>query len=828
MTSNKQVTPRRHRTRWIQRWFWLPLLVGAAIFAAQYLALQERSLLDVGWGPIVEVDLNQQRANVMLPVPRGDVAIQQTFVPRWDNLREIELLIVQTEADAAGDGRFRLQLLDDNNVLLAEQDLTSAMFVDGQVHRFRFAPQPDAKGRTYTLVISGSDTNTATVRGYSLDVVANGRVALAVGPLSDDAPPPAPAQDLRLVTRYELGWWQALTAVGSVLYFDGLYLLLALAFLPLPGVIALLAGPAAWRRWDPLAWAGVALALGISLWALLWSALTLVGGRMTGWLLWTLFAGGWLAAGVLWWRGRLPAGAWRSRWRWAHLWLVAVVVLGFVVRLLAVRHINVLPWVDAGRHGLITAVMAQTGQIIRDYADFLAVDRFPYHFGFHTLSASLHLMTGWELNYMLLYLGQLLNGLAALAVYTAVWLTTRQSKTGVIAALLVALPFFFPGYYAAWGRLTQLTAMLILPVLLGLTWQLVRGTAVWRQVWWLVGVLAAGVFLVHFRVFLYFVPFVVVVWAISLGRRVIYLAGAALLGGLLVVWRIFALSATTNSAVIFNNSIPNYNAFPVDYLTTGWERPFVYLAGAALLVVVVGRLWRRRWSVWPTALFVWVSLLFILMAGDRLGLPQTDVVNINSMYITLFAPLAMVLAGTAVALLRWLGRLHWLALLLGWLEVGFLLAAAVVFGVRYQIDMMNPQTVLVQPEDVVAIDWLDANLPADAKLAVNSWLWLGNTWSSSDGGLWIVPLTKRTTTTPPADYIYSPVLRQQVAAFNTAATAVADWSDSGTIDWLRANDVTHLFVGAKGGFMDPAALAANPGLEMIYGRGGVFIFAIKN
>ena len=66
----------------------------------------------------------------------------------------------------------------------------------------------------------------------------------------------------------------------------------------------------------------------------------------------------------------------------------------------------------------------------------------------------------------------------------------------------------------------------------------------------------------------------------------------------------------------------------------------------------------------------------------------------------------------------------------------------------------------------------------------------------------------------------------QVREFNQEASAVSDWSDPAQADWLRAQGVTHVFVGKRGGFFDPAALTRNPDLELVYGRGGVFVFAL--
>ncbi|MCP4418139.1 MAG: hypothetical protein GY805_16065, partial [Chloroflexi bacterium] len=87
-------------------------------------------------------------------------------------------------------------------------------------------------------------------------------------------------------------------------------------------------------------------------------------------------------------------------------------------------------------------------------------------------------------------------------------------------------------------------------------------------------------------------------------------------------------------------------------------------------------------------------------------------------------------------------------------------------------------------------------------------------------------LTGRQSSTPPADYTYSRELVDFVNPFNEAATAVTDWSKPETAVWLAEQSITHIFIGARGGFMDPAALLQNPKVDLIYGRNGAFIFKL--
>ena len=80
--------------------------------------------------------------------------------------------------------------------------------------------------------------------------------------------------------------------------------------------------------------------------------------------------------------------------------------------------------------------------------------------------------------------------------------------------------------------------------------------------------------------------------------------------------------------------------------------------------------------------------------------------------------------------------------------------------------------------------------------------------------------------TPPVDHIYNEALFADVRAFNEAATAITDWSDPAAADWLAAQGVTHLFVGRRGGYLDPAALSRNPSLVLLHDHDGTFVFAV--
>lgn len=781
-------------------------------------------------GPILAEETAQGRLDTALPAPQPGLVIEQTLTPRRNGLSEIELLLVRYGGEAAAGsdrGRFTVELWTHGNTLVAAETLATQDLNHNQVYTLRFRPQADSAGHVYTLRLSGNEFNHVSVWGYSLDVYDGGQLHLM-------PPGPPPAADLRFITRYALTPGDAITAAAAPLR-DGRLLVTALLVLFLPGALWLsFFRP---RGWDGAAWWGAALALGVATWPVVWQWVSLAGGRWSGPTLWVVVAAGWAVVVAQRRSGRppgasptaaRPAAAGRSPVVVMYLLLGILLVATVASRFIAVRDLAFPPWVDSSRHALITAVMVRSGQVIRDYAPYLPVDHFPYHYGFHTLAAGLALMTGAPLPGLLLFLMQLLGGLLPLSVYAAGWMVTRRRAVGLLAAFLVALPFFFPGYYATWGRMTQLAAMVVMPVLLALTWRLGRG---WARFWPLVGVLAAGVFLIHFRVFLFYLPFAALAAVAHLvgRRRIGALLKAGGLGAVLVAPRVAELLAVTTPLSTLQRSLPGYNDFPLGYVTTGWERLYLVAVGVAALVVLVGVARRRRWAALPVLLLLWAGALFVLLGGERLGLPESLVVNLNSMYITLFLPQALFLAIVAGRVWAFAGRR------VGRSPVGVLLAAAagpalgllMVFGWRQQVNILNAQTILAMPEDTAALAWAGGNLPDDARVAVNAWRWLGATWAGSDGGAWLTPLTGRETTTPPVDHIYNAALFAEVRAFNEAASAVADWGDPAAAEWLAGQGVTHVFVGRRGGFFDPAALARNPRLEMIYQRDGTFIFAVK-
>ncbi|MFW6097236.1 MAG: hypothetical protein ACOC9Z_04135, partial [Chloroflexota bacterium] len=619
------------------------LLWGAGVAGAVLVLIWA---LVSGWlPPVTAIDLEQSRLNISTPPASTESPLVQTFRPRHDGLNRIEILLARHGDEAQG--MLTMRLLDTNGQEIAAQSWPAAQLRHNQSLALRFPLQRDSAGQVYSLVVEGEDGNQFGAWAYGLDVYKGGALQGA----GDDA------QELRFTTHYALTAPAAMAQLGQMLAGDGVIILLSLLLLPLPGCLVLLAARRHIPAMDAGAWWSIALALGLALWPLLWYWLTLVGGRWTRLTLLGVLVAGWTAALVLFLRRRRRTTTPLHRHTTTphHLLLLLILLLALAVRLLAVRDLGFPPWVDSSRHALITTIMAEQGQTPDSYDPYLPVDDFAYHFGFYALAAGVQVLGEQPLPRTLLVLGQLLNALAALSVYGGAWLLTRRRGAALLAAFLVAFPFFFPAYYVTWGRFTQLTGALLLAPLVAVTWLLARSHRSWRRAWWLVAILAAGLFLIHLRVFLVYVPFAMLAAVAALGRgswlRALgALLAATLLGLALVAPRMWELMSLAAGSGLLATSGASYATFPVGYVTTGWERWFLILGGLAF----AGLAWRasRRLRSWRRGLGAlagvtlggWAALVALLLSGRLPQIPAVWLINLNSAYILIFVPLALLMA----------------------------------------------------------------------------------------------------------------------------------------------------------------------------------------
>ena len=772
-------------------------------------------------GPLESLDERQSRLDRPAPLPAANLTLEQSFVAQHNGLTAVELLLVVHQPAANNEGQpsvLTLRLLDKSGRQLEAQSWEVGTLTHNDPLRFAFPPLYHSAGQTYRLRLEGTAANQATVWAYSLDGYPRGELVIVNGERRPG--------DLRFQTFYRYSLPAAWRDLGQMATRGGALLVLAL-LLFLPGLALFSCLPALALR-DPAARLGLALAATLAVLPLGWLWWTQLGGRVNGPLLWLALGGTALLITLRWRLHLLTPQPGSARGGSSLAILGLILLLGLSVRLLAVRDLVLPAWVDSPQHFLISRMMADSGTVPAGYRPWMPVDVFWYHFGFHALAASLQLMTAWPLEQILLIGGQMLNALAPLSVYTAAVLLTGRRRVGLFAAFLVALAFLFPAYYVTWGRYTQLTGMLVLAPFLGLVYRFFRRTGRYplaAGLW--AGLLLGGLFVIHARVWVFAIVWLLVVALGTFARRRMA-AGLGLVMGLSVLcslpWllRVAQLVLIPLAARIGEaGGTGSYNDFPWGYLTYGWERAWLALAAVALLWALGSRYAPRR----PLLLLgAWMAAVFALL---NLGFPTLWLINNNTWYISLFVPVGILIGWLLDDRLRWAengGQTRRLA------AYGVLTAAVIwsgLFGLRQNVGVVNPETVLARPDDLVMLDWAEEYLPADALVAVNSWPWLGESnWAGSDGAYWLFLLTGRQSTMPPIGYGMERDNGERVNQFNRQLAAVEDWDAATTLGWLRAQGVTHILIGERGGPLRPEKLLASSHYRLLDSNGAAWLFEI--
>lgn len=770
-------------------------------------------------------DTMQPQAEVEAPPVYGTHTAGQTFIAARPNLCAIKLAW-QEPTGIAGPVVLHLRSDPASATDLARVEISAG----GQPAAYwRFPPIPDSRGREFYLLVEAPRTTAdhpLRLRGVAHDVYTPGS-AYADGLLWPG--------DLTFRAFYDYDLPMLLEDLSRGL--GEVWLLLpAAALFWAPGFLLLQCWPAARRRFD--GWEQVALALGLSLAVvpllLLW--ITLLGGALRVATARVLFGGCGVAAVVV--AGaRLRHHASRSTFHASrstfHASLVALVLgAGLAVRLLAVRDLSLPAWVDSVHHTMVARIIAESGRVPASYEPYIAVQDAIYHYGFHASVAGFTWLSGKALPQAMLLVGQVFNVAMALQVYLLARWLTRRWWTAFFAALIVALLSTMPAYYVSWGRYTQLSGLLILPVASILTIE-AAGQRDRRAA--ALGLLAlAGLILTHYRVFAFYVCFVAAWWLVELASHPRawrirlrelgwYVALALVTLAVLMPWILDVAAGLWLRAFIRWGSLPSpaYRDFSWGYVSAGFDR---YMLTVGALSAVVALVERHRFS---GVLLLWMGALFIITNPSLLGLPGEGLVNNVAMLIAWFIPLAIWCGFLGDELLS-----SWLAALKGkWRTACYLLVTGVlvilsVAGVRRQITIVNPDCVLTIQADVEALAWIESHIPAGSRFLINARPWYKRTYIGTDGGYWITPLTQRTTTTPPALYPLGSsdeVLR--VKEFNQQVEALAA-DAAGLWALLRREGVDYVYVGALGGPLDLEALRADPGFRLLYTGGRVHVFEV--
>lgn len=564
----------------------------------------------------------------------------------------------------------------------------------------------------------------------------------------------------------------------------------------------------------------------------------------------------------------------------AGLTLGGLVLVSLAFRLGDIQGLTVPMFGDSLHHTMITDLILRSGRVPVNYLPYVPTGTFTYHFGFHTLAAVFGQLTGSDAPYAVLLMGQVLNVLSLPVAYALNRRLFASRAAGLGAALLTGFVSIMPAYYVNWGRYTQLAGHVLLLVALIFIVRLMSSE--WkRSDFALAAICVAGLVVVHYRILIFFGIFGLALgaWQLLTGwrdlRRLLVAWGrgiAAVLVGLAATlpWLINLFSnyfpgLSVRLGTVSTEYLAEYNDPSSIVIFVGRVLPALALIGLAL---AVAGFFRRKvgkpnamlpagLSLTPNAAAVVISLWTALLIGSLWVVPGA--IGGYTVAITLYIPLAA-LGGYSI------GRAcEWLAARLGkpagLVAVGLLGAAPILafaLGPWHLIDPGGSQ--YVHPADRAAFDWIEKNVPQDAKFLISSeFTYQGRGVTASDAGMWLPLLTGRLVSLPAlSTWVERPVEpnfftdTRKLAAYTQPQSntlALSDRStqallvskgiipqartlaDPETLALMRELGVTHVYSGARAGKSNPrldieSMQRDTAHYRLLYFQGGVYIFEL--
>jgi hypothetical protein len=603
--------------------------------------------------------------------------------------------------------------------------------------------------------------------------------------------------------------------------------------LVLPGAVALLLADHRSRGFDRLA---IVVGVSVTLWplAFLWSSLA--GLTWSTSIVWLAVFG--LAAGLV-------ALVVRQRPRFsqdhprvcaASVVLAFVLVVAVGLRVWQAREMVVVPWVDGFHHTLITQLMLDGGTLPDGFRPYMPVDGFYYHFGFHVLAATVSWLSGASAAQATLWTGQALSALATVTIYALALRLTQHRESAVLAAAVPAAVFFFPSYYLSWGRYTQLAGLVALPVV----WILVTDATVRARpvrVLALAAACSAGLLLVHYRVFVFFLIGVLIMivygvatrrWASDRAARLVAIgvAGTALAAPWLALNLSSGVRSLSSANVTWFGGPDGVESVPEWLFSTSSNDVWIGFAIRGLLVGLAVR-WRAALML---AAFLLLATLAVYPQWLGLGgLGTSWALPPFALAISVFVPVALGMALLSDAGIELGARLDRERLAVGAALVLTVLLTGM--GARQIRDIANPDTVIATAPDVAAAQWISANTPADARFLVSTYHWHLGTYRGLDGGYWLPLLAGRDASIPPSFYVYGdPEYASEVSDVSAIVQRADALTDEEIIDVMERTRSDYVYIGpaseGNDGKFTPERFRQHRSFEEVFGRNGVYVFRL--
>ncbi len=518
-----------------------------------------------------------------------------------------------------------------------------------------------------------------------------------------------------------------------------------------------------------------------------------------------------------------------------YLWLgLLFFAAAITFRLYQSRNLLLPNWVDSQHHYLIIRTIIEQKGLPETLSPYLEMP-FYYHYGFHSAAALFTAVSRLPIGDAIILLGQVLNAAIGLSVYALGKSLFNDWRPAAAAALLVSFVTRMPAYYLSWGRYTLITGIILLPLAIGLALDnLVKPQQ--KRGFVSLALLIAGVLLSHYftavllALFLAILAFAYLIprWSTPLTAVIDFssiLGGTSLGTAIALPWLLRVARYSSAGTGISSNLPGSISAIftetgQYDYITNLLgpisNHILIPVALVGLILALVLRKSNSAFGIWS---------LFLGLAT----LPNTLTLRPfrpDHFAIILYLPITL----WAGWLFWWLGELLARKFKRNWLSTGMvsaLVAGWIAWSVPLNLDIVNSRTVLVDQNDMDALDWVAENTPEDARFFINTTHWLSGTYRGVDGGGWILPYTGRWTIVPTIFYGFSPdkdnvqELRgwgERASRVNTCSEEFWALIEEGDLDWI--------YIKEGIGALQPMELAGCEEIEEVYANPRIKIYQI--
>lgn len=536
-----------------------------------------------------------------------------------------------------------------------------------------------------------------------------------------------------------------------------------------------------------------------------------------------------------------------SKIGFADITLAVISSLIFIVRFWVIRNLSIPLWGDSYQHTMVTQLIIDNNGLFNSWLPYVPLSSFTYHFGFHSLVSAFHWITQKPPAESLLWIGQIVNGIAVIAVFPLAYRIGKSVWAGTAAILISGLLTGIPMFFINWGRYTQLAGLTILPVVVFILHRLFRQEKLNLKLIIISTIGLIGLALTHMHVFIFALIYIAVELLLSFPESHI---AKKIQNAIIVVIGTFILTLPwlsnllnfdiTKILIIQVSSVPKkietQILLPEMELISSFIPEFLFI----LTPVVIGwGFWKRSRGIFLICL--WWLLIILASNPNWLSLPGLGVINNFSTVTSLYIPIGIMLGcgfGWFVVLL---GKQTDKLMIHGrWLEilVSMALVLMSVWGVaqrRNDIEV-GDYTLAARPDENAA-RWITKNTEKDARFLVNSMFAFDDfAVVGTDGGWWLPLLADRDTTQPPVPYIiedsYIPDYRELVNGLIDEITQKGiDHPD--ILDQLHKRKITHIYLGQQQGLVNslspmltPADLLSNTHFELVYHQDRVWIFKV--